>query len=133
MLKKRWKVDKRKPHVTLVKMAKTSKLPHSESAIIPKRKLADYLLSEKHPVGKSKAKFFYKIGFNKTNIDLLEKEFIAVAQTCNVETILNTQYGKNYVIKGSITTPSGSMVKLITVWFTRKGTNSPSFVTAYPV
>ncbi len=32
------------------------KLPNSENAYVPESKLSDYLLSEKHAVGKAKAK-----------------------------------------------------------------------------
>lgn len=34
------------------------KLPDKEKAYIPLLKIKDYLLSETHPIGKSKAKFF---------------------------------------------------------------------------
>ena len=39
------------------------KLPRSLEAIVPERKLTGYLLSETHPVGRAKAKFFRALGF----------------------------------------------------------------------
>jgi len=38
------------------------KLPDREKAYIPLLKIKDYLLSETHPIGKSKAKFFRSCG-----------------------------------------------------------------------
>ena len=39
-------------------------------------KLTDYLLSESHSVGKSKAKFFRELGFSRENVAILEQELI---------------------------------------------------------
>lgn len=41
---------------------KTMKLPRNREAIVPELKLTDYLLSETHPVGRAKAKFFRALG-----------------------------------------------------------------------
>lgn len=57
------------------------KLPNSDKAIIPKDKLTDYLLSETHPVGSSKAKFFRGLGFNEANANVLAKLLLHMAQT----------------------------------------------------
>ena len=48
-------------------------LENKEQAYIPVAKLLDYLLSETHPVGKSKAKYFRSLGFNETNIGSLKQ------------------------------------------------------------
>ena len=40
---------------------------------IPVAKIKEYLLSETHIVGKSKAKFFQAVGFNKSNAKLLKR------------------------------------------------------------
>ena len=47
------------------------KVPNNDKAIIPIEKIRDYLLSNSHPVGKTKAVFFNKIGYDLENIDLL--------------------------------------------------------------
>lgn len=49
------------------------KLPKAESAKIDRAKLVRYLLSEGHPVGRWKAKFFRGIGFDERNVKSLEK------------------------------------------------------------
>ena len=49
------------------------KLPNYNNVYIPFAKTNEYLLSETHIVGKSKAKFFRAVGFNKSNAKLLKK------------------------------------------------------------
>lgn len=109
------------------------KLPFKENAYIPKGKLTDYLLSETHPVGSSKAKFFRGLGFNETNVGKLAKSLLQIARTNDVNKIMEFFYGINYIIEGEIKTPSGKIVSIKTVWFTKTIKSRPSFVTAYPV
>ncbi len=45
------------------------KLPHRENAYVPAAKLFDYLLSETHPVGRLKSRFFRSAGFHEGNLD----------------------------------------------------------------
>lgn len=47
------------------------KLPFRKNAYIPEAKLVDYLLSETHPVGSSKAKFFRGLGYDEGNVKQL--------------------------------------------------------------
>lgn len=109
------------------------KLPNSDKAIIPKEKLIDYLLSETHPVGSSKAKFFRGLGFNETNVGLLAKLLLHIAQTNDVKNVRKLAYGTNYSIEGIVKTPNGKTITIITVWFIPIEKSRPSFVTAYPV
>ncbi|OGE38109.1 hypothetical protein A3B45_05415 [Candidatus Daviesbacteria bacterium RIFCSPLOWO2_01_FULL_39_12] len=109
------------------------KLPFKEKACIPKEKLTDYILSESHPVGSSKAKFFRGLGFDETNVDQLAKSILKVARTNNVKSVRKFTYGTNYIVEGVIETPIGKAVKITTVWFMKTEKSRPSFVTAYPV
>lgn len=107
------------------------KLPNSKNAYVPKEKLLEYLLSETHPVGKSKAKFFRKLGFDETNVDKLKRSLLSIAKTNDVENIKEMPYGINYVISGSISlSKRKSIIK--TVWFVELGKTNPRFVTAIP-
>lgn len=108
------------------------KLPNSKNAYVPKEKLLGYLLSEAHPVGKSKAKFFRKLGFNETNADELERSLLSIAKTNDVENTKEMPYGISYVINGSINVPKHKSVTIKTVWFVESGKTSPRFVTAIP-
>lgn len=108
------------------------KLPYREFAYVPQSKLKDYLLSETHVVGRSKAKFFRMFGFDETNIDVLEHGLVEIAQTRDVKDELSSPHGKKYVIDGTLMTPIGKSVKIETVWIIDKGQDKPRFITAYP-
>ena len=109
------------------------KLPNRDKAFIPRNKLVKYLLSETHPIGSTKARFLNSVGYNKTNFVELEKALLKIAQTNDVKSVRKLEYGINYVIDGSMETPSRKKVMITTVWFIKVETNKPSFVTAYPV
>lgn len=109
------------------------KLPNRDKVIIPKDKLVKYLLSETHPVGGAKARFFRNLGFNESNADELEKAFLKIARANKVKKERKFEFGINYVIDGTIKTPSGKRVKVTTVWFAENAESRPRFVTAYPV
>jgi Domain of unknown function (DUF6883) len=86
------------------------KLLNRENAYIPPPKLIDYLLSETHSVGRSKAKFWRAIGFDETNVEVLEQGLMAIAHAEDVKEIVSSPYGMKYVIEGSLQTPTGSVV-----------------------
>lgn len=109
------------------------KLPFKENTYIPKEKLTDYLLSETHPVGSSKARFFRRLGFNETNADQLASALLQIAKNDKVKEIRKLAYGANYVIEGKIKTPFGQTMIITTVWFIQTKKIRPGFVTAYPV
>ena len=109
------------------------KLPSHKKAYVPKGKITDYILSESHPVGSSKAKFFRGLGFDETNVDKLVKSLLRIAQENDVKNVRKFSYGTNYTLEGRIKTPIGKNVEIVTVWFIKIEKNRPSFVTAYPV
>jgi hypothetical protein len=78
------------------------RLPNGEQAFIPIEKLSGYLLSETHPTGQSKARFFRALGFTAEHADVL------------------------------IVAPDGRQVLVQTVWIIEPGESRPRFVTAYP-
>ncbi len=109
------------------------KLPQADKAIVPREKLIDYILSESHPVGSSKAKFFRGLGFDETNVGKLAKSLLRIAKENDVKNVRKFSYGTNYIVEGTIETPIGKTVKIVTVWFIKTEKSRPSFVTAYPV
>ncbi len=108
-------------------------LPYKADAYIPLHKLVDYLLSETHAVGKSKAKFFRSLGFNETTISELEQGLLEIAQTGQVKDQVESPYGAKYVIDGPLKTPRGIFVQIRTIWIIEPDSQSPRFVTAYPI
>lgn len=109
------------------------KLSFRQNAYIPREKLTKYLLSETHPVGSSKARFFRSLGFDETNTDKLTESLLRISQENDVKEARNLLYGTNYVIDGKMETPSGRVAMITTVWFIKTGQTRPRFVTAYPV
>ena len=66
------------------------KLPNCDDVLVSKEKLANYILSETHSLGKFKAKFFYSLGFDQNNSHLLEKSLRNLAKSEAVkETVIS--------------------------------------------
>jgi len=107
-------------------------LPNRKDAFIQPEKLTGYLLSETHSVGKSKANFFRKLGFDEVNVAMLEKELLKIAHSQEVTETVTTQHGIKYVIIGTINTPKSKQVNILTVWIIDSGQETPRFVTARP-
>lgn len=98
------------------------KLPNCERAVVSREKLVDYLLSTTHRDGQHKAAFFGSFGFRPENWETL-------AWT-KVE---ESPYGRRYVIEGIMLMADGRDTLLRTVWFIDTDTDTPRFVTAYPL
>lgn len=109
------------------------KLPNSSKASIPEEKLIDYVLSETHYVGKFKAKFFSKLGFDAANINFFKKSLLKIAKTEEVTDEIVTPYGTKYILDGALGNPLGRKVKVRTLWIIEKGKSIPRFITVYPV
>jgi hypothetical protein len=109
------------------------RLPNGEHAYIQSAKLGAYLLSLTHPKGMAKAKFLRGLGFNDSNVDLLEQGLLEIAHSIDVSQVVVTAHGTKYIIEGELLTPSGRVAQLITVWIIDAGQDRPRFVTAYPV
>jgi len=108
------------------------KLPNSHEAYIPYPKLVDYLLSEVHSVGRIKARFFRSVGFDETNVQVLEQNLLAICRSEPVVKLVKSQHGAKYIIDGTLETPSGVGVRVTTVWIIEQNESVPRFVTAYP-
>jgi hypothetical protein len=107
-------------------------LPNREKAFVPTPKLHDYLLSTSHSVGKSKAKFFRRFGFNDSSASSLEEGLLSIAQTEEVLSVLPTAFGTKYTIDGALMTPLGTAINVRTVWIIETDELEPRLVTAYP-
>ncbi len=109
------------------------KLPYQEKAYISSPKLHDYLLSKTHSVGKWKAGFFRSLGFDETNINVLEQQLISIAHSEDVKNVVESAHGMKYIINGTLQAPNGRFVQVQTVWIIDVGQDCPRFVTAYPL
>jgi hypothetical protein len=108
------------------------RLPNAELAEINPAKIGAYLLSETHPVGRSKARFFREAGFDESTIDLLSRGLLHIARTQEVVETSATVHGLKYVVEGGLDAPTGRRLRLRTVWIVDRGQERPRFVTAYP-
>ena len=108
-------------------------LPNKSYAYVSISKITDYLLSETHVVGRSKARFFRSFDFDETNVSEFVQGLIHIAKTELVSEITETIYGKKYVIDGELETPNDNMIHLRTVWIIETGDDIPKLVTAYPL
>lgn len=108
-------------------------LPNKHTAYVPAEKIMEYLLSESHAVGKSKAKFFRSFSFDETNITQFEQGLLHIAYAGSVSEIKETPFGAKYIIDDTMETPSGLIIQLRTVWLIETGKEQPRFITAYPL
>ncbi len=107
-------------------------VPNCETAFIPISKIEDYLLSESHSVGKSKAKFFRLCGFNETNTSLFEEELLYLVRSQDYQDKSSSPFGEKYIERGSINTPFRGEVEVKSIWIIEPVDSRPRFVTAYP-
>lgn len=108
------------------------KLPNVERAVIDRTKVANYLLSEAHMVGRFKSAFFTTLGYSTAAWEVLAADLQRHAVENEATSTETNQYGQKYEVRGSLSGPSGKTAVLITVWIVLHGENFPRFVTAYP-
>jgi hypothetical protein len=70
------------------------KLPGAEQAVVEPEKVRDYLLSLEHSVGRSKARFFTRLGFVRDRWPELQQVLLALAQTGEAEIGDATELGQ---------------------------------------
>ena len=108
-------------------------LPGIERAVIPRRKVVDYLLSPTHPEGRGKAAFFRHFGFRPEAWDVLAGALRRHAAEHEVAREEPSPFGTRYVVEGIMETPSGRTPRVRSVWFIDEEDGVPRLVTAYPL
>lgn len=109
------------------------KLPDLERAFVRPEKITRYLLSEAHPVGRYKAKFFSSFGFSLSSWRQLEIALLDHAAQHEVAQVEATPFGTAYTVDGPLPAPDGRAPQVRAVWFVETGQTAPYFVTAYPI
>lgn len=110
------------------------KLPHLENAYVPEAKIVKYLLNLEHKQGgKDKAAFFMRFGFTIEAWEVLAQALLAHAATYEVASTSEKPDVINYAIEGALDTPDKRQPLVRTVWALEQGSESPRFVTAYPL
>lgn len=108
-------------------------LPHAERALVGRSKLVDYLLSEAHPDGRGKARFFTAHGFSAADWEALAGALRDHAIAHGVVEKMETRFGVRYVVEGALVVPDGRTPGVRVVWYIRTGQEVPELVTAYPL
>ena len=107
-------------------------LPGSEHAVIDAAKLRDYLLSHEHPVGRFKAVFFERLGYEKPSWPRLQHDLLELCRTGAAVEGQTSQFGRKYEVRGTLEGPSGRRAEVVTVWVILVGEDVPRLVTAFP-
>jgi hypothetical protein len=108
-------------------------LPNRDQAVVPRRKVVDYLLSESHPDGQSKANFFCIFGFSSAEWGALADALLDHARHNGVSRVERSHFGTRYVIEGIMNTPINRSPQVRSVWFIDSGESVPRLVSAYPL
>src|SRR5437867_955022 len=109
------------------------KLPNAERAVVPSRKITQYLPSATHRDGRHKAEFFRHFGFKLKAWEELASALLNHARDYEVVETVPTPFGRNFVIEGALTTPDGHSPKVRGVWFIANGEEIATLATAYPL
>ena len=109
------------------------KLPNSRLAVVPERKVTQYLLNPAHPVGGSKAAFFLRFGFTVADWQRLADALLLLANENEVVETEQTPHGRRYVVDGRIIAPDGTSLNIRTAWYIYPADPVPRFVTSHPM
>jgi hypothetical protein len=107
------------------------RLPRADAVEIDIRKVRDYLLSAKHPVGRHKARFFAALGFTEASVTEFTAEIRRIAATENVVSVEDTGVGRKYTVGGELKGRVGTAA-IDTVWIEERGKSFIRLVTVLP-
>jgi hypothetical protein len=107
------------------------KMPNNDQSIVADSKITDYLLSETHEIGKHKADFFKRFGFDISDIETFRNSLIQHSIERDIEQTKSSPFGNKYELKCEIKTPDKRNPCVITVWIVENGEESPKLVTAF--
>jgi len=107
-------------------------LPNADQSIVPERKVTGYLLSETHPDGRGKARFFSGHGFALSDWQALAAALRRHAAEHLVVEAVESVFGTRYVADGILHAPDGRTPQVRVVWFIERGDEVPRLVTAFP-
>jgi hypothetical protein len=108
------------------------KLPNADRAVVPQRKILEYLLNFDHVDGAAKAGFFTRFGYSRENWSALADALRRHALLQPVVSRRHGEHGELFEITGPISTPDGRNPRITSVWIVLGGEFDPRFVTAVP-
>jgi hypothetical protein len=98
---------------------------------VPDRKIFGYLLNPDHPIGGPKSRYLAFAGYSVDNAEALRAALIEHGRSGTLSSMIETPYGRKYVVKGPLQNPVGGEFPLTTVWI-RHADGRARFVSAVP-
>jgi hypothetical protein len=83
-------------------------------------------------VGRTKARFFASLGFDRADWSALRRALLALAASGEAEAGERTRFGQKYIVRGTIRGPAGRTGRVLSAWIVLAGEDFPRLVTAYP-
>jgi len=108
------------------------KIPNNNLSFVADNKITDYLLSDIHEIGKHKADFFKRFGFDISDVDTFKGSLIQHSIDRDIEKTKDSNFGVKYELKCEIKTPDERNPCIVTVWIVENGQEEPKLITAYP-
>jgi uncharacterized glyoxalase superfamily metalloenzyme YdcJ len=97
------------------------------------RKLRDYCLNSKHPVGKHKARVFASyLGLDRNDADLLKQKIANAIKKAEIQTEGEDKFGRRYSADIELDIKNNTAV-VKTIWIIRSGEQIPELVTCYVI
>ena len=104
----------------------------AQNAIIPARKLRDYILSSTHPDGRANAAYFVRLGYSQADWERLDVDLREQHLSREAEPGRPSPYGDKYEILAPLTGPNGVTAWVRSVWIVLSGENAARLVTLFP-
>jgi len=109
----------------------STRLPHSDKAILDVRKIEDYCLNPSHPRGRHKARVFREaLGLQRSNASWLRDLLLEAARSRDAFEVAEDAWGTYWRIDVSIRRQAKSAV-VRTIWIVRTGESVPRFVSCW--
>ena len=109
----------------------TTRLPHSDEAILDIRKIEDYCLSPSHPRGRHKARVFREaLDLRRSDASWLRDGLLEAARSGEAFQVAEDTWGTHWRLDVTIRRQERSAV-VRTIWIVRTGESVPRFVTCW--
>ncbi len=108
------------------------KLPAGDHAKVSDAKILDYLLSDTHPDGGSKARFFRQLGYERASWQQLRDDLTGSLSEASVVALEPDEHGQKYVARAILKGPNGASARIRSIWIVEPEQTIPRLVTAYP-
>ena len=77
-------------------------MPNNELSIVADIKIRDYLLNDNHEIGKHKAEFVKKFGFDTSDITIFRESLVIHSVEREIKQTKNTPFGTKYELEYEI-------------------------------